>query len=623
MPPAIVQLNASLDLDAPIEQLWPLISNTDRVNRQIGLPAFERITVEADRTQIIRSHYFGIPVTWREFPFEWVFEQWFSVERVFAPPVPIERIITGTRLTPLPGQRTRAEVDVRIDPRNALGWLAARFYIANVFLQRLLKVYRSFETHAQQFPTLPPPPPRPPSINTERLTRAAERLRQTVALEPAHIAQLLQHLCTADDAAVVRMRPFALADAWGFPRLAVLRLFLYATRAGLLDLEWDVICPECRGTSNRANSLTELETEAHCTSCNIRYDINFDEAVELRFSVHPDIRVASDMPYCIGGPFNSRHLLSQLWLPPNSSKELRLRLPAGNYRLRCRQLPTIARLSASPNHSTSRTDVHLRADAFTIDTPHLTSGEVTLQLHNHTDEALLLMLEQSAWSAQAASAALVTSLSEFRQLFSSDVLAPGLGLSIRNLTFLFSDLKDSTRIYDTIGDSPAYARVRDHFAVMNSIIECWRGALVKTIGDAVMAVFPLVEDAVQASLEIQREFTEGEIARGQPALNVKLGLHRGPCIAVNANGLLDYFGTTVNIAARVQSTSIGGDIVVTPEVLNDPEVERVLNEHTPRIEVFERELKGFSQAFTLHRLWVARPEAEPIAQAEVQHAKFG
>jgi hypothetical protein len=34
-------------------------------------------------------------------------------------------------------------------------------------------------------------------------------------------------------------------------------------------------------------------------------------------------------------------------------------------------------------------------------------------------------------------------------------------------------------------------------------------------------------------------------------------------------------------------------------------------------------LKGFSQAFTLHRLWVARPEAEPIAQAEVQHAKFG
>ena len=80
------------------------------------------------------------------------------------------------------------------------------------------------------------------------------------------------------------------------------------------------------------------------------------------------------------------------------------------------------------------------------------------------------MLEQTAWSSQAVSASLVTALDEFRQLFSSQVLAPGIGVSIRNLTFLFSDLKDSTMMYDTIGNSPAYARVRDHFDVMKAII---------------------------------------------------------------------------------------------------------------------------------------------------------
>ncbi|HEY3228478.1 MAG TPA: adenylate/guanylate cyclase domain-containing protein, partial [Roseiflexaceae bacterium] len=137
-------------------------------------------------------------------------------------------------------------------------------------------------------------------------------------------------------------------------------------------------------------------------------------------------------------------------------------------------------------------------------------------------------------------------------------------------------------------------------------------------GDAVMAVFPSVEDAIEASLEIQREFTTGEIARGNPALKVKLGLHHGPCIAVNANDLLDYFGSTVNIAARVQNASSGGDIVVTSEVLNDPGVRRVLEREVTIVETFERELKGFAQAFTLYRLWanVERGTAEGMEVAE-------
>jgi len=89
---------------------------------------------------------------------------------------------------------------------------------------------------------------------------------------------------------------------------------------------------------------------------------------------------------------------------------------------------------------------------------------------------------------------------------------------------------------------------------------------------------------------------------------------------VNANELLDYFGSTVNIAARVQNESIGGDIVVTPEILGDPGVRRILERESPQIETFERELKGFTQAFTLSRLWVAGVRAEAAKNVAVPEA---
>jgi adenylate cyclase len=600
MPLSTIILNATINLDAPLERLWPLLSDTDRINRLVGLPAFERTEPDQELTQIVHGHYLGLPVSWREYPFEWVFEQWFQVERAFAPPLPFNRLVTGARLTPLPGDHTRAEVWVHLQPRNIVGWLGGRVYLSRKLLRDLLRVYRSLDALAIAAEPIIPPA-RKPIVDARRLALGAERLGQ-FGVRSALIERLTAHLSRADDPDVLRMRPFALADHWGEPRLEVLRLFLYATRSGLLDLEWDVLCPNCRGASMRTRTLADLGGEAHCGSCNIRYDVNFDESVELRFSVSPDIRDAIDMPFCIGGPANTRHIMAQLWLPAHGTKELRLRLAEGSYRLRSRQLPTRAQIEVVAGASPSAAPIRFTDDAITVEMSDLAAGDVALALENTTPSSLLIVLEQSAWSAQAASAAYVTAQDEFRQLFSSEVLAPGIGVSIRNLTFLFSDLKGSTMLYDTIGDSPAYARVRDHFDVMRSMIGRWHGALVKTIGDAVMAVFPSAEDALEASLEIQRAFTADEIGRGNPPLRVKLGLHRGPCIAVNANDLLDYFGSTVNIAARVQNESVGGDIVMTNEILSDPGARQVLEREGLAVEAFERELKGFSQIFTLYRL---------------------
>ena len=84
----------------------------------------------------------------------------------------------------------------------------------------------------------------------------------------------------------------------------------------------------------------------------------------------------------------------------------------------------------------------------------------------------------------------------FRDLYRTDTLDVDQRLKITSLTFLFTDLKGSTELYERVGDLVAYDLVRAHFRVLNEIVAAEAGAVVKTIGDAVMATFPTPDHAV-------------------------------------------------------------------------------------------------------------------------------
>ena len=221
---------------------------------------------------------------------------------------------------------------------------------------------------------------------------------------------------------------------------------------------------------------------------------------------------------------------------------------------------------------------------------------------------MVAVLERLAWDPHATTALHVTTMQEFRDLFAAEVLAPGQEIGVQSLGILFSDLKDSTALYECLGDARAYGWVQRHFTFLIDCITQHQGALVKTIGDAVMAVFPRPEAAVQAALEIEEKI--GAFNREQhidPPLVVKIGVHQGPVIAINANNRLDYFGRTVNIAARVQGESVGGDVVFTADLLRYMAVQQVLKGFpTPR--PFTAVLKGITGPMTLYRL---KLEAEP------------
>jgi class 3 adenylate cyclase len=89
-------------------------------------------------------------------------------------------------------------------------------------------------------------------------------------------------------------------------------------------------------------------------------------------------------------------------------------------------------------------------------------------------------------------------------------------------------------------------------------------------------------------------------------------MHTGPCIAVTLNDRLDYFGSTVNLASRLEGQSTGDDVIVSTAVYTDPEVRELLSDPRQGYSVtrFEMPLKGFDQErFELWRVAVTKPLA--------------
>lgn len=131
------------------------------------------------------------------------------------------------------------------------------------------------------------------------------------------------------------------------------------------------------------------------------------------------------------------------------------------------------------------------------------------------------------------------------------------------------------------------------------------GAIIKTIGDAVMAAFVEPADAVRAALTMLREMEAFNRHLPNREVILKIGIHRGAAIAVTLNESLDYFGQTVNIAARVQSLSDAKQICLTSEVLTAPRVESILAPYA--IEQETAQLKGVHQEMPVFRITAASP----------------
>ncbi|GAB4580408.1 MAG: hypothetical protein Fur0022_31490 [Anaerolineales bacterium] len=589
------------DLQSTPENLWPLVADTNRFDRDSGTPNLkilnkDRAMPNAGVRAQFRKYLFLFE--YEQEAFEWTYPRFFTVTRRYTKGV-MSKLRILANLTPLPAGGTRLTYEVWVTPANLLGLLGIPFQIGFLYRQTFGNSFIKYDrmVHSGQT-TLS-------TFGKPRLApggRARLQTYQTTLLnngcDPNLVARLIETIEQADDLVASRLRPYELADYWGVNRKAVLELFLFATRAGLLNFRWDILCPLCRTPKSVSESLSALTAEVHCESCHIDFRANFERSVEVTFRPNEAVRIAPALEFCIGGPQNTPHVIYQQLLSPGETATPSLTLDPGRYRLRAADLSGGQFLYVEPQ-GVPALQLQPNPGGWPDHEPHI-APTPALTLINSLDRTHLFLLERMAWSDQSALAAEVIVLQQFRDLFSREALRPGEQISVGNLAIAFTDLRNSTLMYRQIGDAPAFGRVMEHFDILKQAVSEQNGSIVKTIGDAVMAVFRTPTEAMRAMISAQ--IALDNTFKG--LLSLKTGIHFGPAIAVTLNERLDYFGTTVNFASRLEKFSEGKDIILSETVYGDPEVQEFLKANGDLFmsEPVAAQLKGFDEEIQLWRV---------------------
>lgn len=581
----------AIDVDLTPEELWPLVSDVARLNRALGNPEME--LEEKDGLRYGHGRYGGVLHAWHEVPWDWVAGRWFSFLRVYSRGS-MKALWSIHRLEPT-ATGSRLHVYFGVVPRWRLLTPVMRLNFAAIG-RAYRKVIPSLAaaSRAAKAAALSVPAPALAPQAEARLTTIAGQL-EAAGLDRAGIAHLVGLLRGGDELDLHRIQVRERARAWGLDEDTVLRVFLHATRAGLLELTWDVVCPHCRGVRDSETRLGDVPAEGACAVCAVRFGTA--DAVEVTFRVHPSIRVVAARLFCSAEPATKQHIRVQRALAPGRDAAVEVDLAPGRYRLRNRG----AEGPAGFLDVTAAAAAHLvEWHASTPPGEHTTVPHAALALINDSSEPRTFILEQARPAELALRPGRLLSHQEFRDLFSEEYLGADVRLAVGEQTILFTDIVGSTAMYAERGDPDAFVAVRHHFTQVFAIIARHRGAVIKTIGDAAMGAFMDPVDAIRAAVAIQRAFAD-------PAgLRLRASLNTGNCIAVRLNANLDYFGHAVNLAAKLQGVVEAGQVVASTSTCAAPGVAAHLAATGAVLEDVVVPVKGLRTAVAARR-WTVAP----------------
>jgi class 3 adenylate cyclase len=465
----------------------------------------------------------------------------------------------------------------------------------------------------------------------------AERLalvRESRAFDDQVVADLGEFLAKADDAELFRMSPLRYAHRAGLPENVTIDLFLRATRAGLMDFTWGVLCEACGAFLTTFPALRSLSVKHECSMCELEASVN-DDSVEVAFTVSPSVRRIRF--HDLQG-IDFKRDWKVIFFSPSRIIPPQIHALIENIIVETRSLAAEEELTLEPDLRGKRFAVFVPAhhawghvDVKTEDAPSeqrfelyegrfvprrtaMREGPAKITVVNRSGHKVLLgfvndVIPPPEERTQAfptlelrpylTGKRLVTHQT-FRELFRTESIPSEGGLEFKSLTMLFTDLKGSTEMYERIGDFRAYGLVRQHFHLLRKIIAANGGSMVKTIGDAVMASFSEAAPALEAAAAMNREIHA--VRESGTELQLKIGLHTGPCIAVESNDRLDYFGQTVNIAARVQGIADANEIVITHPVFSAPRASEVMASAALEAVADRALLKGVDGEVSVYRL---------------------
>lgn len=451
---------------------------------------------------------------------------------------------------------------------------------------------------------------------------------------PRVVSRLETLLRSETEEALFRINPVQFAAEKAIPEAEAIDLFLHATLAGLFEMDWLLVCPICSDVVESFRSLRTLHNHFHCPVCQTDYEAALDDYIVVTFTVSPAVRrIRFHEPdklsawdyaiFCRGSPVGltaegvpwieviKSSLRAIARLAPQSAAELTVdtkeSLLIGFDMMSDANFAFV--VSGEPAPALQRVAVIVNAGACSPAAGNLGPGKAVFDVQNQADRpAVFGILEfplglaprDALHFAPFLSGGRLLATQTFRDFFRSEVIRATEGIAVRSVTLLFTDLKGSTALYDRIGDLNAYVLVQRHFEQLQAVTVRHHGAVTKTIGDAVMAAFLAPADAVQAALEMRDAIEHLNRDRPQRDFILKIGLHRGAAIAVTLNERLDYFGQTVNIAARVQNLADGDEIWLTEDVHGAAGVASILAPYA--VQRTEVVLKGVEGAVPVYRV---------------------
>ncbi len=586
-------------------RVWALVSDTNRWDRALGLaPAAYRFrdTPDGVRERVANAKLLGVPVEWVEPPYQWVEGAFVEGLRRYTTG-PVSQGSLRCDVTSVSARETRVEVRFTLASKNPIlavgGAVALQVFRRAIerYLETIERVLHdgrdladTVEEGRDAILSVTDPMVRGAHspVDEAELARRAEAIAADPRVGDGVREKLLAWVRTAPDDDVEAMRPFTLARRWSVARATALQTFLVATRAGVLDLRWKLLCPVCRTSAETARSLSEVGRKVRCDACDREYDVDFSDHVEAVFSPNAAVRRVEPRVWCASSASRRPHVFAQVNLDAGAT--VRVALPSYEHALVARIMGG-REVTALPPSDPAPTRITVAAadESWPVvtDETGVASKGTELVFVNRRSNPVTLQVERAGPPSDALTGSALLLFPDYIDLFATDAPARGVELTVGQVALLFTDLTGSTALYERVGDARAFAIVEQHFREVTRIVIDRGGTVVKTMGDAVMAAFPKLSDAAHAAVEMSQAT---RTAHGVDGVSLKLGAHQGPCLAVRANERLDFFGTTVNLAARLQAKAGANELVMLESALRQPEVAEALRGFPRR--AFSAALKG-------------------------------
>ena len=571
-------------LDSDPAELWPHVSNTERVNAAVGLPPVEYVTRRDERGV---KHRFGsfklgwTRLSWEEHPFEWIEGRRFSILREFENG-PFQWFVSTVELIPRPEGGSLLRHSVRIATHGLIGRLIAHIEVNIKGRKPLDRVYRRIDDVVSgklKASTVTDPFTPVPSSAT-KLRRKLDNFRSRFEGKVSDqncLERFLDLLAESPAQDLARIRPRAVARQLDVNADQLTILCLEACHAGLLELHWDILCPTCRVAAAVKDSLNEIDRHANCEACEHDFDVDFTSAVEMIFRVHPDLRQADLKTYCVGGPEHAPHVIAQIQVAAGETFEFDLNLDPGSYVLRGSQLPYTIGIAVDGSAGTNRSVVLLRPEQTSRRAIRIHGERQLLTLVNEYSHEILIRLERTTTRKDVVTAAEALQLPLFRQLFPSEVVTRDRLSSMSTCTLIALRITNVLDLFTDLGDAATANCLQQTMACCRTTIEAQGGVLIKEQDDRLLASFTQAQPGLLAALELD-ETLSATCSTNNTTPAVQIALHRGVAMSTSMNGKLDFFGRSVAVVSAMLDLPEKHRLLVSQDLAHDEEFQVNLQE---------------------------------------------